>query len=260
MEWKEQSQSICKKRNTDRIGTQNLLIQNSEFPMKSSPIKILLAEDDELFRLGLRMRLQQETEFEIVAEAEDGETAVELAKQHLINLVLLDIGLPGIGGIEACRQIKQQQPTLPVLVLTSRSEKDLILRLIAAGAQGYCLKGIAAEALILAIRSVAAGASWWDSTATAEIQSAFQSHSDNSSRIPPATPVVPSASSENPLTPREQEILALIAAGKSNQEIAETLYITPGTVRVHVHAILQKLEVRDRTQAAIIALQKHLIN
>jgi two-component system NarL family response regulator len=228
--------------------------------MKPSSIKILLAEDDELFRLGLRMRLQQEPEFDIVAEAEDGETAVDLAKQHLLDLVLLDVGLPGIGGVEACRQIKQQQQTLPVLVLTSRSEKNLISRLISAGAQGYCLKGIAAEALILAIRSVSAGASWWDSTATAEIQSAFQSSTAGNASPPAPSPPATTALSDNPLTPREQEILALIAAGKSNQEIAEVLYITPGTVRVHVHAILQKLEVRDRTQAAIVALQKHLIN
>ncbi|MBW4696071.1 MAG: response regulator transcription factor [Lyngbya sp. HA4199-MV5] len=220
-----------------------------------SPVKILLAEDDELFRLGLRMRLQQEADLEVVAEAEDGETAVDQTKCQPLDLVLLDIGLPGIGGIEACRQIKQHQPTLPVLVLTSRSEKNLISRLIGAGAQGYCLKGIAAESLILALRSVAAGASWWDSTATAEIQAAFQD-------VPSVPTVEPMSarSNENPLTPREQEILALVAAGKSNQEIADVLYITPGTVRVHVHAILHKLDVRDRTQAAIMALQRHLIS
>lgn len=225
--------------------------------MKPSPVRILIAEDDELFRLGLRMRLQQEADLEIVAEAEDGETAVDHTKCHPLDLVLLDVGLPGIGGIEACRQIKQQQPTLPVLVLTSRSEKNLISRLIAAGAQGYCLKGIAAESLILALRSVAAGASWWDSTATAEIQAAFQE------TVPVSITAkvgLSSITTENPLTPREQEILALVAAGKSNQEIAELLYITSGTVRVHVHAILHKLDVRDRTQAAIVALQKHLIN
>jgi len=228
--------------------------------MKSSPIRILLAEDDELFRLGLRMRLQQQPEIEVVAEAEDGETAVELAKQHSLDLVLLDIGLPGIGGIEACRQIKQQQPMLPVLVLTSRSEKNLISRLIGAGAQGYCLKGIASDVLILAIRSVAAGASWWDQNATAEIQAVFQG--DDGAPFPSTSGRVDTSVEplENPLTPREREILALVAAGKSNQEIAEILYITSGTVRVHVHAILQKLEVRDRTQAAIVALQKHLID
>ncbi|WP_300419866.1 response regulator transcription factor [Nostoc sp. S13] len=214
--------------------------------------KILLVEDDELFRLGLRMRLQQETSLEIVAEAEDGEQAVELANRYPLDLVLLDIGLPGIGGIEACRQIKQKHPNLPILVLTSRSEKPLISRLIATGAQGYCLKGIPAESLILAVRSVAAGASWWDQTATTEIRAAFDV---NSMAVLPTK----EEALENPLTKREQEILALVAAGKSNQEIAEILYIAPGTVRVHVHAILQKLEVRDRTQAAVLAIQKGLV-
>ncbi|MCZ0905090.1 response regulator transcription factor, partial [Microcoleus sp. HI-ES] len=98
--------------------------------------------------------------------AEDGETAVELTQEHLPDVVVLDVGLPGIGGIEACRQIKQRHPAIPVLILTSHSQKSLIERLIAAGAQGYCLKGIAAETLVLAIRSVAAGASWWDQAAT----------------------------------------------------------------------------------------------
>lgn len=216
----------------------------------SDLLRILLVEDDELFRLGLCMRLQQEPGLEIVAEAEDGETAVELVNRHPLDIVLLDVGLPGIGGIEACRRIKQQRPDLPILVLTSHSQKPLIARLIEAGAQGYCLKGIVAEALILAIRSVAAGASWWDPTATTEIRAAFQGNESTAN----TTKML-----ENPLTRREQEILALVADGKSNQEIAEALYITPGTVRVHVHAILQKLEVRDRTQAAIMAIQKQLI-
>jgi len=221
--------------------------------MMPVPLRILLVEDDELFRLGLCIRLQQEAELEVIAEAEDGETAVELVNQHPLDVVLLDVGLPGIGGIEACRLIKQKRPELPVLILTSHSQKPLIARLIEAGAQGYCLKGIAAETLILALRSVATGASWWDPTATKEIYAALQGDE------PAFTSPNPSETLENPLTKREQEILALVANGKSNQEIAEDLYITPGTVRVHVHAILQKLEVRDRTQAAIMAIQKHLI-
>jgi two-component system, NarL family, response regulator len=214
------------------------------------PLRILLVEDDELFRLGLVTRLQQEEGLEVTAEAEDGEAAIELVGDRPLDLVLLDVGLPGIGGIEACRQIKQQQPNLPVLVLTSHFQKPLIARLIEAKAQGYCLKGIPAESLILAIRSVAAGASWWDSTATQEIYAAFQAA--------PAAPEL-EQSSENLLTRREQEILALVAKGQSNQEIAKTLYIAPGTVRVHVHTILQKLDVRDRTQAAVLALQKGLV-
>lgn len=216
-------------------------------------LRILLVEDDELFRLGLRMRLQQEAGIEIVAEAEDGEQAVELANRYGLDLVLLDVGLPGIGGIEACRQIKQQHPHLAILVLTSRSEKPLIARLIEAGAAGYCLKGILSESLILALRSVAAGASWWDQTATTEIRAAFEGNNIAASPAQDNKPL------ENPLTKREQEILALVAAGKSNQEIAEILYIASGTVRVHVHAILQKLEVRDRTQAAVLAIHKGLV-
>lgn len=219
--------------------------------MKPAPLRILLVEDDELFRLGLYMRLQQEPGIEVVAEATDGETAVELVNQYPLDVVLLDVGLPGIGGVEACRLIKEQHSQLPILVLTSHSQKPLIERLIAAGAQGYCLKGIEAEVLILALRSVAAGASWWDQTVTAEIRAAFAAN--------PSSDVKSTEVLINPLTRREQEILALIAIGKSNQEIAELLHITIGTVRVHVHAILQKLEVRDRTQAAVLAIQKGLV-
>lgn len=210
-------------------------------------LRILLVEDDELFRLGLVVRLQQETAIEILAEATDGDMAVELTNQYLPDVVLLDVGLPGIGGVEACRQIKQLHPHIPVLVLTSHFKKQLIEQLIAVGASGYCLKGIEAETLILALRSVAAGASWWDAATTAEIRSAFKS-----------TPVK-EINENNPLTSRETEILALIAAGKSNNEIALQLHITIGTVRVHVHAILSKLEVRDRTSAAILAIQQNLV-
>ena len=211
-------------------------------------IRLLIVEDDELFRLGLSVRLQQEANLEIVAEAVDGETAVELTNQHLPDIVLLDVGLPGIGGVEACRQIKQQHPQIPILVLTSHFQTQLIERLVAAGASGYCLKGIDAETLILALRSVAAGASWWDAAGTAEIRAAFSETKKLSGDLP------------NPLTHREREILNLIAVGKTNGEIAKTLHITIGTVRVHVHTILQKLDVRDRTSAAIIAREKNLIS
>jgi two-component system, NarL family, response regulator len=221
--------------------------------MSAKPLQILLVEDDELFRLGLRMRLQQEPGFEIVAEAEDGETGIEWAKSQPLDIVLLDVGLPGIGGIEACRQIKQQQPHLPVLALTSRSETALITRLIGSGAQGYCLKGVASETLFLAIRSIAAGASWWDQTATTAMRAALE-NSPHPAHSPPVN-----ASAISPLTRREQEVLALVAAGKTNQEIATMLFLAPSTVRVHIHAVLQKLNVQDRTHAAVLAIQKSLI-
>jgi two-component system, NarL family, response regulator len=217
------------------------------------PLKILLVEDDELFRLGLQVRLEREPGLKVVAEAEDGETAIEMVKRHALNIVVLDIGLPGLGGVEACRQIRQLAPNLPILVLTSHTQKPLINRIIEVGAQGYCLKGAPSQTLILAIQSVAAGASWWDSAATTEIRAAFENNfaTTASKDLAEIAPV---------LTRREQEILALVADGKTNQEIARMLYIAPGTVRVHVHAILQKLDVRDRTQAAVLAVQKKLIS
>jgi two-component system, NarL family, response regulator len=217
--------------------------------MSLDRLKILLVEDDELFRLGLLVRLQREPGIEILVEANDGETAIDLAKQQLFDLVLLDIGLPGLGGIETCRQLKQNHPKLAILALTSRTDRSLISRLVAAGAQGYCLKGVGAETLILAMRSVIAGASWWDATATAEIYSLFQHNSAPDSGKPIAS-----------LTRREQEILKLIATQKTDREIAEILYITPGTVRVHVHTILHKLGASDRKQAVAISNQNYLVD
>ncbi len=211
--------------------------------MPTAPLRLLLVEDDELFRLGLRVRLQQEVDIQTITEAEDGETALTIAQQMPFDLVLLDIGLPGIGGIETCRQLKTAHPELPILILTSRNEPELVTRFIQAGVQGYCLKGVAAETLVLAVRSITAGASWWDATATQSIRQTLTAQSPEPATHPPT----------NPLTQREREVLALIATGQTNPEIAQILYISAGTVRVHVHAILHKLAVSDRTQAIIVA-------
>jgi two-component system, NarL family, response regulator len=132
-------------------------------------------------------------------------------------------------------------------VLTSHNQPALIARLIAAGAQGYCLKGLGAETLVLALRSVAAGASWWDRAATQMIQQGMGQFR-------------PTSEEKQYLTQREREVLTLIAAGQSNPEIAKALYITPGTVRVHVHGILHKLGVENRSQAVVVALQNQLID
>jgi len=211
--------------------------------MSRDALRLLLVEDDELFRLGLRVRLQQELDIQQIIEAEDGETALSIAQRSLFDLLLLDIGLPGIGGLETCRKLKQQQPSLPILVLTSREDPALVNRFMTLGIQGYCLKGIASESLVLAVRSIVAGASWWDASATQTIRQTM-------SEGPSLTAF------ENPLTQREREVLALISQGKTNSEIATILYICTGTVRVHVHAILHKLQVSDRTQAVIAAQQK----
>jgi two-component system, NarL family, response regulator len=219
-----------------------------------STIRIMLVEDDELFRLGLSTRLVREQDFKIVAEAEDGETAVEFVKTNIsIDIVILDIGLPGISGLETCQQMRLHRPNLRILVLTANSQPQAIEDLIAATVNGYCVKGQAANSIVLAIRSIMSGASWWDDTASSEIFGAFKYPSSLPVlSIEPALTVV--------LTKREQEILALVSIGKSNQEIATALYIASGTVRVHVHTILSKLSVRDRTQAAILAIKSGLVD
>ena len=235
----------------------------------TAALRILLAENDELFRLGLRTKLEQQPDIEVVAEATDGEMAVWLTNHSQPDVVILDVNIPGIGGVEACRQIKQQHRKLPILVLTSLFQKSLITRLIDVGVQGFCLKGLKVKVLLLAVRSLAAGASWWDQVGTAQIREVFQTYHFNSTAT--ETTKQPESQQSNstetekatypePLTKREQEVLALLALGKTNQEIAEIMYITPGTVRVHVHGILKKLEVRDRTQAALVAIQKQLVD
>ena len=217
-------------------------------------IRILLVEDDELFRLGLSTRLAREPDLIVAAEAEDGETALEIIKTDIaIDIAILDIGLPGIDGLETCQQMRLCRPDLRILVLTSNQQPQSIEDLISANVNGYCLKGLASESIILAIRSIVAGASWWDNAASNEIFSAFRD---------PERQFLATVETESTpvLTKREQEILALVSIGKSNQEIANILYIATGTVRVHVHTILSKLSVRDRTQAAILAIKNGLVD
>jgi two-component system, NarL family, response regulator len=229
-------------------------------------LNLLLVEDDPLFRLGLATCLQRDPTIESVTEALDGETALDLVKKNIFDVVILDLGLPGLGGIETCRQLQQLYPDLPILILTSHPDKHLVLKLIEIGAKGYCLKGIDADKLVLAIRSISMGATWWDRNASDQIHSTIsqvqespicvsesQSTMNETEKLPPSV-------NEFQLTKRELEVLTLITQGRTNQQIAEILFITSGTVRVHVHAILQKLDVTDRTQAAILALQQNLIS
>ena len=200
----------------------------------SDLLKLLLVEDDSLFRLGLATCLQREPSIELVAEASDGESALDLVQKDTFDVVILDLGLPGLGGIETCRQLHQLYPELPILILTSHPDKHLVLKLMEVGAKGYCLKGIDAEKLVLAIRSISMGATWWDRNASDRIYTAIHQN-DRASGL----------ANEYQLTKRELEVLTLITQGKTNQQIAETLFITSGTARVHVHAILQKLAVSD---------------
>ncbi len=207
--------------------------------------RCLVVEDDELFRLGLEITLASFALIDTVVTANDGELAIELLRHQAIEVILLDLGLPGLGGLETCRRITEEHPEIPILVITSQEDPRWCRKLLQAGARGYVRKGISALDLELAIQTVLRGASWWDAEAT----TAMRALSD-----PADIPRMPQAA-EDPLlallTPRERQVLEAMGRGMSNQQIADALGISLGTVRVHGHAIMQKLDVSNRTQAVL---------
>jgi two-component system NarL family response regulator len=204
-------------------------------------MRALVVEDDELFRLGLEMTLQGLAGIEAVTTVGDGEQALDLLRQQPFDVVLLDLGLPGLGGMETCRRISAEQPQLPVLVVTSQDDPAWCRRMVRAGARGYVRKGVAAADLQLAIQTVLRGASWWDAEATSALRDLGTAGADEPG----------AAGALALLTPREREVLEGMGRGWSNQQIADALGIGLGTVRVHGHAIMQKLEVSNRTQAVL---------
>ncbi|MCT0231021.1 response regulator transcription factor [Synechococcus sp. CS-1324] len=206
----------------------------------------LVVEDDELFRLGLEVTLLGFALIEAVTAVADGEQALELLRHRSFDVILLDLGLPGLGGLETCRRIHADHPRIPVLVVTSQDDPSWCLRLMRAGAQGYVRKGVAAGDLQLAVQSLLRGASWWDAEATMALRGAGEKEQGetNGSDRADAEPLAL-------LTPREREVLEAMARGLSNRDIALELGIGLGTVRVHGHQIMQKLGVANRTQAVL---------
>jgi len=200
-------------------------------------IRVLIVEDHALMRLSLVQTLSQG--FEVVGEAADGEQALALARSLQPDLVLMDLGLPVLGGIAVTRLLKQEFPSLRVLALTSHDGDESIFGALAAGADGYCLKNTLGTRLILAVEAVSTGAALLDPEVADRVLRDLK-------RITVA----------NPLTEREQQVLILIADGLSNPEIAQRLFIAVGTVRIHVSNILLKLGVNDRVQAAVRALRE----
>jgi two-component system NarL family response regulator len=208
-------------------------------------MRALVVEDDELFRLGLEMTLQGFAGIEAVTAVADGEQALALVRQQEFSVILLDLGLPGLGGLETCRRLSAEHPGIPVLVITSQEDQRWCRKLLEAGACGYVHKGIAAEDLELAVQTVLRGASWWDADATASIRDAQTSTGTGEDGVHGEDPLL------GQLTRREREVLDAMGRGWSNREIAEALGISVGTVRMHGHSIMQKLQVANRTQAVL---------
>jgi DNA-binding NarL/FixJ family response regulator len=210
-----------------------------------SRARILLADDHELTRAGLRMVLAQDEALEIVGEARDGIEAVELARTLLPDLVLMDLLMPRMGGMDAMRALKRTSPMTSVLILSMFEDIDLLLEAVRAGAAGYVLKTADEAQLRTAVREALAGDLPIDQGMTREV---LRRMATDHKRPPVAPP-------SDPLTAREREVLDLLARGQTNPEIARELIITPHTVKVHVEHILAKLGVSDRTQAAVRGIE-----
>ena len=210
-------------------------------------MKVLIYDDQALIRDGLEMLLKLEKDIEVVGQAQDGAEAVEQVAQHQPDLVLMDLKMPGMNGIEATRQIRTHYPSVQVLVLTTYDDDEWVFDAIRAGAAGYLLKDTPREAVLQAVRGTVEGRSFVDPAVAGKLLGQV---ADQQTR--------PSTLLTDKLTPREVDVLRLLAQGLTNTEIADRLYLSEGTVRNHVSVILSKLDVPGRTQAAVLAIQHGL--
>ncbi len=204
-------------------------------------ITVLLADDHEVVREGLRLALLRSSHIRVVGEATDGETAVSLTERRLPDVVVMDLRMPGMDGIEATEEIMRRVPDAKVLIFTAYSERALLQRGLESGARGYILKEAPHETLLRAIEKVAAGETFVDPALMSALTQARGGNTDV-------------------LTAREREILQLLADGMSNADVAAQLFISQETVKSHVRHILTKLEADTRTQAVAIALRDAMID
>lgn len=213
--------------------------------MIADQLNVLLVDDQELIREGLNRILSSEDDLSVVCEAGDGAEALDLLDTHDVDVVVMDIRMRGMDGIEATRQVRQRNGP-PVLVLTTFDDDEILWGAIDAGAAGFILKEASAGDLIRATRTVAKGGSWLDPVVTPRVLAHHRQH---------VLPVARRATAADELTDRENEVLRAMARGLSNAEIAEELIVGLATVKSHVGSIFMKLEVRDRAGAIVYAYQ-----
>ncbi len=215
------------------------------------PIRILLVDDQRLMREGLRTLLELEPDLEVVGEAGDGETALEACAALQPDVVLMDIRMPGMDGVEATRRMRERWPETRVIILTTFDDDAYVFEGLRAGALGYLLKDVSGEELAEAVRTVAAGGALIQPSVARKVVAEF------ARLAPPARPAEEGL--PEPLSEREREVLRLVAQGLTNREIAARLHLTEGTVKNYVTSVLQKMGVRDRTQAVLRAQELGLI-
>jgi DNA-binding NarL/FixJ family response regulator len=211
-------------------------------------IRVVIADDQPLVRAGFRMILQSEPDIDIVGEASNGVEAVEFAATREADVVLMDVRMPDMDGIEATRRITARDPAPKILVLTTFDVDDVVYKALRAGASGFLLKDAPEERLTTAIRVVADGGSMFAPSVTRRLIEQFAKSAPSES--------LPTLDA---LTARELDVLRLVARGLTNQEIASTLFVTTNTVKTHVARILMKLGLRDRVQAVVLAYESGLV-
>jgi DNA-binding NarL/FixJ family response regulator len=214
-------------------------------------IRVLIADDQALVRSGFRMILEARADLEVVGEAENGETAIELARELEPDVVLMDVRMPVLDGVEATRRLLEGGSEARVIILTTFDLDEYVFEALRAGASGFLLKDVQPAQLVEAIRVVASGEALLAPSITRRLLDRFAASLDASLRTPP-----PELDS---LTPRELEILRLIAAGLTNAEIASELFVSETTVKTHVSSVLHKLNLRDRVQAVVLAYEAGLV-
>jgi len=212
-------------------------------------LKIMLVDDHALFRSGVSLLLKQEADFDIVGESADGLDAVKRVRQYAPDIVLLDLNMPGLSGLEALQLIKQDCPQVKVLILTVSEEGEELAQALRSGASGYLLKNMDAESLIDHIRKVAAGKTVIAEPMTVKLVEQLQK----------SAPRERLAEGLQKLTLREREILQRLACGESNKEIARRFNLAESTVKIHVQSILKKLNLASRVQAAVFAVEHGLM-
>jgi DNA-binding NarL/FixJ family response regulator len=208
-------------------------------------MRIVIADDQALFREGLRTLLSTRPDMEVVGEAANGDEAVALVEELRPSVVLMDLRMPKVDGIQATARIRERWPAIPVLVLTTFDDDANLFGALRAGAVGYLLKDVSSETLVAAIQAATRGESFLQSTVTGRVVAAFARLMETGGAKAEALVL--------PLSPREREIVSLLGSGASNKEIADRLCLAEGTVKNHVTNIHTKLDVRDRTQAALRA-------
>lgn len=220
-------------------------------------IKVVIAEDQPIVAEGLRMLISKEPDMEVAGVANDGYEAHRLCKNHLPDVVLMDVRMPKLDGIEATRLIKRDLPSIGILIVTTFNEEENIYACIRNGANGYILKDANSDEIMDAIRRVHGGGVFIEAEVARKVVERLAWHERQGDRFKPA-PQESNACSHLHLTERELEIMHLLGEGACNQDIAKNLHLSEGTVKNHISRLLDKMEMRDRTQLALHALKNNL--